>query len=168
MIWADASIPNQIVLTVFYRFGLTRVLKCFSRTVLERALCWHWEALTNTTTTFTSTLFDLKMSNIILWPQRPILCSCACYCYWNQSIDLLYEEVPINISLATICPKIKIWKYVTFFYKVKKIDAGSLWPTKATQIEDGLPVLRLISLTHSRAYESCLACQHFISNLRYF
>ena len=75
---------------------------------------------------------------------RPILCSCACYCYWNQSIDLLYEEVPMNISLATICPKIKIWKYVTFFYKVKKIDAGSLWPTKATQIEDGLPVLRLI------------------------
>ena len=69
MIWADASIPNQIVLTVFYRFGLTRVLKCFSRTVLERALCWHWEALTNTTTPFTSTLFDLKMSNIILWPQ---------------------------------------------------------------------------------------------------
>ena len=69
MIWADVSIPNQIVLTVFYRFGLTRVLKCFSRTVLERALCWHWEALTNTTTPFTSTLFDLKMSNIILWPQ---------------------------------------------------------------------------------------------------
>ena len=69
MIWADASIPNQIVLTVFYRFGLTRVLKCFSRTELERALCWHWEALTNTTTPFTSTLFDLKMSNIILWPQ---------------------------------------------------------------------------------------------------
>ena len=68
-IWADASIPNQIVLTVFYRFGLMRVLKCFSRTVLERALCWHWEALTNTTTPFTSTLFDLKMSNIILWPQ---------------------------------------------------------------------------------------------------
>ena len=65
----SASIPNGIVLTVSYRFGLTRVLKCFSRTVLERALCWHWEALTNTTTPFTSTLFDLKMSNIILWPQ---------------------------------------------------------------------------------------------------
>ena len=39
MICADASVPNRILLTVFYRFGLTRVLKCFSRTVLERALC---------------------------------------------------------------------------------------------------------------------------------
>ena len=39
MICADASVPNRILLTVFYRFGLTRVLKCFSRMVLERALC---------------------------------------------------------------------------------------------------------------------------------
>ena len=39
MICADASIPNRILITVSYRFGLTRVLKCFSLTVLERALC---------------------------------------------------------------------------------------------------------------------------------
>ena len=40
------------------------------------------------------------------------------YCYWNQSIDLLCEEVRMNISVATICLKMKIWKYV-FLYKTK-------------------------------------------------
>ena len=35
MICADTSVPNRIVLTVSYRFGLTRVLKCFTHTVLE-------------------------------------------------------------------------------------------------------------------------------------
>ena len=39
MIFADASIPNRIVITVSYRFGLTRVLKCFTHTVLEWARC---------------------------------------------------------------------------------------------------------------------------------
>ena len=112
---SETSCYPKVTMLCLFRSGWTLLPRCFSRILLDLEPWWHWGALTNTTTIFTSKLITHLMRGPFTNSLNQVFCNYVAHKYLPKARKTVPFVALILVSSVKLVLKY-IWQKPTVEY----------------------------------------------------